>query len=68
MRRARTTLTRAEIASQVWRQAAADVEGTNIVDVYIAYLRKKLDTEHDEPMLHTVRGIGYVLRPPEDDM
>jgi DNA-binding response OmpR family regulator len=68
MRRARTPLTRAEIASQVWRQASADVEGTNIVDVYIAYLRKKLDTEHDEPMLHTVRGIGYVLRPPEDDM
>ena len=61
MRRARTTLTRAEIASQVWRQAAADVEGTNIVDVYVAYLRKKLDTEHDEPMLHTVRGIGYVF-------
>ena len=67
MRRARTPISRAEIASQVWRQATADVETTNIVDVYIAYLRKKLDTEDDEPMLHTVRGIGYVLRPATDD-
>ncbi|HEX8942408.1 MAG TPA: response regulator transcription factor [Gemmatimonadaceae bacterium] len=67
MRRAGTPVTRAEIASQVWRQTSADVEETNIVDVYVAYLRKKLDTEHEPPMLHTVRGVGYVLRPvPED--
>jgi DNA-binding response OmpR family regulator len=31
----------------------------------VAYLRKKLDTPDDAPMLHTVRGIGYVLRPPK---
>jgi two-component system OmpR family response regulator len=67
MRRARTPVTRAEIASEVWRQTSADVEETNIVDVYVAYLRKKLDTERDEPMLHTVRGVGYVLRSPTDD-
>jgi DNA-binding response OmpR family regulator len=67
MRRARTPVTRSEIASQVWRQTSADVEETNIVDVYVAYLRRKLDTDADEPMLHTVRGVGYVLRPPSDD-
>jgi len=36
-------------------------------DVYVAYLRRKLDTEPEEPMLRTVRGVGYVLRPPSDD-
>ena len=63
MRHPGKTLTRAAIAQQVWRQTPVDVEETNIVDVYVAYLRKKLDTEDDEPLLHTVRGVGYVLRP-----
>lgn len=67
MRRAPATVTRAEIASHVWRQAPVEVEETNIVDVYVAYLRRKLDTDADEPMLHTVRGVGYVLRQPADD-
>jgi DNA-binding response OmpR family regulator len=67
MRRAGTPVTRAEIASQVWRQTSADVEETNIVDVYVAYLRKKLDADHEPPMLHTVRGVGYVLRPVSED-
>lgn len=62
MRNAGKTLTRTKIAQQVWRQTPMEVEETNIVDVYVAYLRKKLDTEADAPMLHTVRGVGYVLR------
>jgi DNA-binding response OmpR family regulator len=67
MRRAHTAVTRAEIASQVWGQAPAEVEETNIVDVYVAYLRRKLDIDEEEPMLHTIRGVGYVLRPSTDD-
>lgn len=63
MRHPEQVLSRAVIAREAWRQAS-NPEQTNIVDVYVAYLRKKLDTEDDEPMLHTVRGIGYVLRPP----
>ena len=62
MRNAGKPLTRAAIAQQVWRQTSVDVEATNIVDVYVAYLRKKLDGDDDEPMLQTVRGVGYVLR------
>jgi two-component system response regulator MprA len=62
MRNAGQSLTRAAIAQEVWRQATIDPEQTNIVDVYVAYLRKKLDAAGEEPMLHTVRGIGYVLR------
>ena len=36
--------------------------GTNIVDVVINRLRKKLDAGHDKKLLHTVRGVGYVIR------
>lgn len=61
MRNAGKPLTRAAIATQVWRQTPVNGEDTNIVDVYVAYLRKKLDTDDDEPMLQTVRGVGYVL-------
>lgn len=63
MRNAGRELTRQAIAQQVWRQTPVDIDETNIVDVYVAYLRRKLDTQRDAPMLHTVRGIGYVLRP-----
>jgi two-component system response regulator MprA len=62
MRHAGRTLSRAEIAQQVWRHTPIDQE-TNIVDVYVAYLRKKLDAEGERPMILTVRGIGYILRP-----
>ena len=34
---------------------------TNLVDVYISYLRAKIDKGFDRPLLHTVRGVGYVL-------
>jgi len=63
MRNAGKPLTRASIAKQVWRQTPVNGEDTNIVDVYVAYLRRKLDTDEDVPMLQTVRGVGYVLRP-----
>ena len=62
VRNAGKPLTRSAIAQQVWRQTAPEIEETNIVDVYVAYLRKKLDAEGEEPMLHTVRGVGYVMR------
>ncbi len=65
MRNAGKPLPRAEIAEQVWRQAPVDIEETNIVDVYVAYLRRKLDTEDEPAMLQTVRGVGYMLRHPE---
>ena len=36
--------------------------GSNVVDVYIRYLRKKIDTGFNKKLLHTIRGVGYVLR------
>jgi len=64
MRNAGRTLTRAAIVAQVWKHGNSDPEATNIVDVYMAYLRKKLDVGASEsgPLIHTVRGVGYVLR------
>jgi two-component system, OmpR family, response regulator TrcR len=61
MRNPRRALTRTEILDRVWNY---DFAGrTSIVDLYISYLRKKIDAGR-EPMIHTVRGVGYMIRPP----
>ena len=53
-------LSRDKISRHVWNY---DYEGgSNVVDVYIRYLRKKLDEGHSVRLIHTVRGAGYVLR------
>ena len=53
-------LSREKIEDHIWN---FDYEGgTNVVDVYIRYLRKKLDEGHEKKLIHTVRGSGYVLR------
>lgn len=60
MRNEGKVLTRDELLSKVW---GFDYMGqTNIVDVYIRYLRKKVDNSEAEKLIHTVRGIGYALR------
>lgn len=66
MRHPGRTLTRAAIVAQVWKPGPDDPEVTNIVDVYMAYLRKKLEAGGPQ-MIHTIRGIGYVFRAPGDD-
>ena len=53
-------LTRAEIAENVW-ETAFDT-GTNFVDVYINYLRKKIDKGFDKKLIHTRPGIGFILK------
>lgn len=53
-------LTRQNILSEVWGYTVG-VE-TNIVDVYVRYLRSKMRGENDEEYIHTVRGTGYVMR------
>lgn len=59
MRHAGQTLSREEIAEVVWGEPHED---TNIVDVYINRLRKKLDQGFSCRLIHTVRGVGYSLR------
>lgn len=53
-------LPREKIENHVWNFDYCG--GTNLVDVYIRYLRKKIDDEYDEKLIHTVRGVGYVVR------
>ena len=57
-------LTRPMLAEHVWG-LAFDPE-SNVVDVYVGYLRRKLDGPGEARLLHTVRGVGYVLRPDAD--
>jgi two-component system OmpR family response regulator len=38
---------------------------TNVIDVHVSRLRRKIDRDFDKPLIHTVRGAGYVLRAPE---
>lgn len=60
MHNAGIVLTREKIENHIWN---FDYEGgTNVVDVYIRYLRKKIDEGYDKKLIHTVRGRGYVLR------
>ncbi len=61
MRNARRVLSKEQILDSVW---SYDFGGkAHIVEIYISYLRRKIDAGR-EPLIHTVRGVGYVLRPP----
>jgi DNA-binding response OmpR family regulator len=53
-------VTREQISIAVWKQEFDPT--TNIVDVYINYLRKKVDGEGEMPLVQTVRGVGYMLK------
>ena len=57
-------LTRTLIAEHVWDQTF-DSE-TNVVDVYINHLRGKIDKDFTKKLIHTIRGVGYVLKEEED--
>ena len=53
-------LSRDTIEQHIWNY---DYEGgTNVIDVYIRYLRKKIDDGYEPKLIHTIRGIGYVLK------
>ncbi len=54
-----TVLTRTMISEHVW-----DIDFdtfTNVIDVYISYLRKKIDRDHDTKLIHTIKGRGYMI-------
>ncbi len=60
LRNPNTVLSRAMIAEHVWDYAFDSF--TNIIDVYVNYLRKKVDRDFPVKLIHTVRGQGYILR------
>ena len=60
LRNQNRVISRAEISEKVW-----DIHfdtGTNVIDVYVNFLRKKIDKDYDNKLLHTVIGMGYVLK------
>lgn len=53
-------LSREKIESHIWNFDY--LGGSNVIDVYIRYLRKKIDDPYERKLIHTIRGVGYVLR------
>jgi DNA-binding response OmpR family regulator len=53
-------LSRENIENNIWNYDYAG--GTNVVDVYMSYLRRKVDGDFDQKLIHTVWGAGWVLR------
>ena len=60
MRNPGRVLTRTLMIEHVWNYDFDTM--TNIIDVYVAYLRKKIDSGREPKLIHTVRGVGYVLK------
>ncbi len=55
-----TTVTRDMLGNDVWKEPGHAL--TNVIDVYITLLRKKVEPQGQRPLIHTIRGVGYVLR------
>jgi two-component system OmpR family response regulator len=62
MRRRDQILTRATLLQEVWKYKS--VPRTNLVDVHMSRLRRKIDGAHEQPMIHNIRGVGFALRAP----
>jgi heavy metal response regulator len=60
MRNPGLVLTRTMISDHVWDYNFDSM--TNIIDVYVNYLRRKIDSDREHKLIHTVRGVGYVLK------
>jgi DNA-binding response OmpR family regulator len=60
MRNAGQCVTRAQIVEHVWNLSHDTM--TNIVDVYVNYLRRKVDAGSDHKLIRTIRGVGYQLQ------
>jgi DNA-binding response OmpR family regulator len=65
LRHPNRVLTRDELLDKVW--GVGYTSETNVVDVYVSYLRNKVDAPFSKPLLQTVRGVGYVLKTEEPE-
>jgi DNA-binding response OmpR family regulator len=61
MRNPNKVLTRTMISEHVWDYHFDSM--TNVIDVYVNYLRKKIDKGFEPKLIHTIRGVGYILSP-----
>ena len=58
-------VSRETLARDVWKETARTTPLDNVIDVHIARLRRKVDLEHTVKVIHTVRGVGFMLREEE---
>jgi heavy metal response regulator len=66
MRHVDRVVTRTMISEHVWDYHFDPM--TNVIDVYVNHLRSKIDVDSSQKLIHTVRGVGYILRGNEDEM
>ena len=64
-RHARRVVSRDTLVREVWRETAASTTLNNIIDVHVSRLRRKIDREGLVKLIHTVRGVGFVVREEE---
>ena len=57
-----SVVSREMLARDVWKETARATPIDNVIDVHVARLRRKIDDGHDRKLLHTVRGVGFILR------
>jgi DNA-binding response OmpR family regulator len=62
MRHHAQVVSRETLARDVWKETARTTPLDNVIDVHIARLRRKVDFEHPVKLIHTVRGVGFMLR------
>ena len=62
MQHERQVVSRESLARDVWKEQARTGPLDNVIDVHIARLRRKIDAEQSVKLIHTVRGVGFVLR------
>lgn len=55
-------VSRDTLAREVWKETAHSTTLDNVIDVHVSRLRRKIDLDHGSKLLHTVRGVGFVLR------
>jgi DNA-binding response OmpR family regulator len=63
MQNPQRVITRDQILENVWQYEY--IGNSNIIEVYIRYLRRKLEAHQEERLIHTIRGVGYMMREPK---
>jgi DNA-binding response OmpR family regulator len=66
MRHVDQVVSREMLAREVWKEPSRHTPIDNVIDVHIARLRRKLDEPFSRKLLHTVRGVGFVVRSEQD--
>ena len=62
MRHEGQAVSRESLAREVWKELARSTPLDNVIDVHIARLRRKIDTDESARLIHTIRGVGFVMR------